>query len=98
MRAALAVGVMFPQILMGAIIAFSHRDLYGFYTWCGRIYPSIGALDDQTFGGLIIWIPPGMMSVLALLFVLNALRRCEEAADALRAPGDGLDASAWTGR
>jgi putative membrane protein len=98
MRAALAVGIMFPQILIGAIIAFSHHDLYGFYTWCGRIYPSIGALDDQTFGGLIVWIPPAMMSVLALLFVLNALRRCEEAAEARRPPGDRLDASAWTGR
>lgn len=98
LRAAMAVGVMFPQILIGAIIAFSRIDLYGFYAWCGRIYPSIGPLDDQAYGGGIIWIPPAMMSVLSLLLVLNALRRAEDASP----PGDGLpggvSASAWTGR
>jgi len=97
-RAAMAIGVMFPQILIGAIIAFSRIDLYGFYAWCGRIYPSIGPLDDQSFGGGIIWIPPAMMSVLSLLLVLNALRHAEDATP----PGDGppgsVSASAWTGR
>lgn len=101
MRAALALGVMFPQILIGAIIALSHRDLYSFYEWCGRIYPSIDALDDQTFGGLIIWIPPAMMSVVSLLLVLNALRVCDEAKEAKAAPSGSsgaISASRWTGR
>jgi putative membrane protein len=88
-RAALALGVMFPQILMGALITFSHHDLYAFYAWCGRIYPALGPLDDQAFGGLIVWIPPGMMSVVALLLVLNALRLNEEAA--LRAQSGATD-------
>jgi putative membrane protein len=96
MRAALAVGVMFPQILIGAIIALSRRDLYDFYAWCGRIYPSIGALDDQTYGGLIIWIPPAMMSVVSLLLVLNALRLHEERQERPEA-GGGIAASRWTG-
>jgi putative membrane protein len=82
-RAALAIGVMFPQILIGAIIALSRRDLYTFYEWCGRIYPSIGPLDDQNYGGLIVWIPPAMMSVVSLLLVLNALRLSEERAERL---------------
>jgi putative membrane protein len=77
-RAVLAVLVMFPQIVGGALIALSSRDLYSFYELCGRIYPNMGTLYDQTIGGLIIWIPPSMMSVLALLLVLNALRRSEE--------------------
>lgn len=96
-RAILAVGVMFPQIFIGAIIALSHHDLYSFYAWCGRIYPSIGALDDQTYGGLIVWIPPAMMSVAALLLVLNALRLNEEAAAPAARPG-GIASSSWTGR
>lgn len=95
-RAALAIGVMFPQILIGAIIALSSRDLYSFYAWCGRIYPGVSALDDQTFGGLIVWIPPAMMSVLSLLLVLNALRRCEEQAEQEREVG--FSSSRWTGR
>jgi putative membrane protein len=38
----------------------------------------LGAHYDQGVGGLIIWIPPAMMSVLALVLVLNMLRRSEE--------------------
>lgn len=95
-RAALAVGVMFPQILIGAIIALSRRDLYDFYAWCGRIYPSIGPLDDQHLGGLIVWIPPAMMSAVALLLVLNALRLQELRAEKQPA-GGGIAASRWTG-
>lgn len=98
-RAALAVGILFPQVAIGAIIAFSPRDLYGFYAWCGRIYPSFSALDDQTFGGLTIWIPPAMMSVISLLLVMNALRLNEEAnAPAPTDRSGGISASSWTGR
>jgi putative membrane protein len=95
MRAFLAVAIMFPQILMGALITFARHDLYTFYAWCGRIYPSIGPLDDQDYGGLIVWIPPAMMSVIALLLVLNALRLNEE-----RRPAgpEELMPAPWTGR
>ena len=95
MRAALAVAVMFPQIIVGAIIALSRHDLYSFYAWCGRIYPSIGPLDDQSLGGLIVWIPPAMMSVVALLLILNALRLNDER----RSIGqEDLMPAPWTGR
>jgi putative membrane protein len=77
-RAALSLGVMFPQILLGAIIVFSSRDLYPYYNLCGRIFPSIGALDDQQLGGLVIWIPPAMMSVAGVLVVVNAMRLNDE--------------------
>ena len=100
-RAALAVLVMFPQIAGGALITFIPIDLYSFYELCGRIYPELGARYDQIIGGLITWIPPGMMSVLALVLVLNALRRCEERT--LNDEADQtdtrpiIDASQWTG-
>jgi putative membrane protein len=77
-RAALAVLVMFPQIALGALISFAGRDLYPFYDYCGRLLPSIGALTDQMIGGVIIWIPPAMMSVVALLLVLAGVRANEE--------------------
>ncbi|MBU6464954.1 MAG: cytochrome c oxidase assembly protein [Proteobacteria bacterium] len=99
-RAALAVVVMFPQIIGGALITFSSRDLYSFYDLCGRIYPNLGAHYDQTVGGLITWIPPAMMSVVALLLVLNAMRLSEERSLA-NEPHDEttpvIDASQWTG-
>lgn len=76
-RGGLAIAVMFPQILAGAVITFSGQDLYDFYHWCGRIYPAIGAARDQMFGGLIVWIPGAMMSVVAVVLVLNFLRQVE---------------------
>ena len=100
-RAALAMLVMFPQIVGGAFISFSARDLYSFYDLCGRIYPELGAHYDQVIGGLITWIPPAMMSVLALVLVLNALRRSEERTSEDADDQDDtrpiIDASRWTG-
>ncbi len=99
-RAALSFAVMFPQILVGAMLAFASRDLYPYYDLCGRLFPSIGALSDQKIGGIISWIPPGMMSVIGVLLVLNALRlhdeSMEETDDASRRLADL--ASRWTGR
>lgn len=77
-RAALSMLTVFPQIAIGAGIAFSARNLYPYYDLCGRIYPELGAHYDQTVGGLIIWIPPAMMGALGLLLVLNFLRKVEE--------------------
>lgn len=99
-RAALAVAVMFPQIVGGALIAFNPHDLYPYYDLCGRIYPGMSALYDQTVGSLIIWIPPAMMSVLALLLVLNALRRTEEGQpdnEDENIHGTVIQSSRWTG-
>jgi putative membrane protein len=99
-RVALAVGVMFPQIIMGAIIGLAARDLYPYYSVCGRIFPSISALSDQHIGGMILWIPPAMMSVIGVLVVLNALRLHEESAkeDDQNAASLATLSSSWTGR
>lgn len=73
-RAALAVGVMFPQIVLGALITFATVDLFPYYAFCGRYFPSISAVTDQQIGGIVIWIPPAMMSVLGLLVVVRNTR------------------------
>jgi putative membrane protein len=102
MRATLTMLVMFPQILMGALIAFAEHDIYTFYDWCGRLYPSIGALDDQQYGGMIVWIPSAMMSVVALIVVINFLRQAEEKQwseeDSENATGPIIASAPWTGR
>jgi putative membrane protein len=94
--------VMFPQILIGAIIALASHDLYPFYSLCGRIYPTIKAGTDQVIGGLIIWIPAAMMSVVASVMVINAFRRFETANkedDYGNHPsGSAIQATLWTGR
>jgi putative membrane protein len=96
-----SVLVMFPQIAIGAAIALANRDIYGFYDWCGRLLPSICAIDDQIYGGLIVWIPPAMMSVAGMLLALNMLRLSEEAKDKERndeAEYGAVFSASWTGR
>lgn len=101
-RIIMVVGVMFPQILMGSTITFDTHVLYPYYDLCGRVYPTIGALLDQHLGGIVVWIPAAMMSVLGFFVVLNNYRLHEE-----RQPPPALDpgqaaimlqSSRWTGR
>jgi putative membrane protein len=96
-RIVMAVAVAPPQIAIGAVIAFTNTDIYAFYAWCGRIFPTIDAVSDQHIGGLIVWIPPAMMSALALLIELNLMRIDEERNSAGR-ERSGVASSAWTGR
>jgi putative membrane protein len=77
MRALLTVAVVPPQIAVGALLALSNSDFYPVYRICGRILP-ISAISDQHFGGLILWIPSSMMSVIGLILVLNIMRLNDE--------------------
>ena len=99
-RAATGFLVMFPQIAVSSSIALSNQDIYSFYSICGRIFPGISAHYDQVLGGLIQWIPPGMMNTAALLISLNALRLVEEEADKnfVPPPGAKIYEAKWTGR
>ncbi len=99
-RVGLATGIIFPQILLGGMVTFSMTDLYPYYDLCGRLFPDIGALTDQHLGGIIIWIPPSMMSVVGVLLVLNALRRHEDSTKDTDDDASALAAlaSRWTGR
>lgn len=47
---------MAPQIMAGVYIALSPDDLYPLFDLCGRAIP-ISALQDQTYGGIIMWVP-----------------------------------------
>ncbi len=99
-RAATGFLVMFPQVAVGAYIALSNQDLYSFYTLCGRLYPAISPAYDQMLGGLIQWIPPGMMNTAALIIGLNSLRLAEAEADKhfVPPPGAKVYEAKWTGR
>jgi putative membrane protein len=99
-RAAAGFLVMFPQIVISAYIALTTRDLYAFYTLCGRIFPNISPAYDQMLGGLIQWIPPGMMNTAALIIGLNALRLSDQKAerDFVPPPGAKVYEAKWTGR
>jgi len=71
LRVLLPLLVMLPQILLGACLTFTHRDLYLVYALCGRAWGGISPATDQYLGGLITWIPSSMMSVVAALIAMR---------------------------
>jgi putative membrane protein len=68
---------MTPQILVGAIITFSSRDLYPIFTLCGRAFALSPALD-QSLGGLIMWVPAAVLEAIGGLMALRHLMRLSE--------------------
>lgn len=58
------------QVVIGASITLGDSGIYRIYAVCGRPWP-ISAGTDQVLGGLLTWIPPAMMSVIAALIVLR---------------------------
>lgn len=104
-RMVLPFAVMFPQIALGSYITFGPSGLYRYYELCGRLFPAISAAYDQQIGGIVAWIPAGMMSAIGFVTVLNALRLYEESLPPAEEPEDEpgstrivVYASSWTGR
>ncbi|MCK9366045.1 MAG: cytochrome c oxidase assembly protein [Metallibacterium scheffleri] len=71
MRVVLPLLGALPQIMMGAFITFTGEDLYPAFEVCGRAFPWLTFRTDQYLGGLIIWIPAAMMSVIAALLAMR---------------------------
>ncbi|WP_323016703.1 cytochrome c oxidase assembly protein [Castellaniella sp.] len=69
------VFTMVPQMVAGAVIAFTGYDLYPIFDLCGRALPGFSALDDQVIGGLIMWVPAGLIETFGLLYALGTLMR-----------------------
>lgn len=65
---------MAPQMVAGAMIAFTERDLYPLFDLCGRAI-AMEAQTDQMIGGLTMWIPAAMTEVIGLLVALRTLMR-----------------------
>lgn len=65
---------MAPQMVAGAMIAFTERDLYPLFDLCGRAI-AMSALTDQSIGGLTMWIPAAMTEVAGLLVALRNVMR-----------------------
>ena len=83
MRAMLILAIELPQMVLGALLSFSKSDYYPVYSICGRVL-DMTALNDQHYGGLIIWLPGTLTSFAAMICVLMALRINEEKAEQIR--------------
>jgi putative membrane protein len=68
-----------PQLVLGAYIALSKRDLFDVYAVCGRAF-GLDAGTDQVVGGIVTWIPATMMHVVAVLVLLSRWMRSDKAA------------------
>ncbi len=79
----LILAIELPQMLLGAILSLSTTDYFPVYRICGRII-DMTALNDQHYGGLIIWLPGTLMSFAAAICVLLALKNHEEDSERAR--------------
>jgi putative membrane protein len=81
MRAAYAVTLVPVNMLAGVAITFSESPIYTHYTMVPRLY-GISVMDDQTWAGLIMWIPGSMMYILAAIFLIgvhmNRVKKMEQ--------------------
>jgi len=80
MRAALILVIELPQMVLGSILSLTEHDIYPVYTICGRVL-DMTALNDQHYGGLIIWLPGTLTSFAAMIVVLVTMRLNEERAE-----------------
>ncbi|TKC83810.1 cytochrome c oxidase assembly protein [Trinickia terrae] len=77
-RIMMVVAAIPPQIVLGALIFFTPRELYPIYSICGRAFTWISPIRDQQIGGLLLWIPGSMMSVFGALIALRHWMRLSE--------------------
>ena len=84
MWALLIIVIELPQMVLGAILSLTSRDLYPVYDICGRVL-DMTALNDIHYGGLIIWLPGTLTSFAAMIVVLVTMRLNEEKAEKERA-------------
>jgi putative membrane protein len=85
MRGLMILLIELPQMVLGAVLSLSMTDYYPVYTICGRIF-AMTALNDQHYGGLIIWLPGTLTSFAAMIAVLNQMRINEEREEHAQGP------------
>ena len=57
-----------PMTVVAALVTGADRPLYDFYVHAPRITP-LDALEDQRLGGLIMWVPAGIIPLVAFTAV-----------------------------
>ncbi len=71
-RAIYALSMIPANMLTGVALAFAETPVYTYYTTVPRIY-GIGVMEDQIWGGQIMWIPGSMMYLIAALILFSRL-------------------------
>jgi putative membrane protein len=96
--------ICFPEMLIGAGLSFTDQSLYPYYDLCGRLFASIGAVQDQHLGGMVVWIPGSLISSAAFMIIFNHVRVQDDRAskggsdDIVLPSGVRVSSARWTGR
>lgn len=61
---------MTPQIIAGIYISRTQVDLYPLFDLCGRAL-DFSAIQDQFYGGLMLWIPAAVVESFGTVFALS---------------------------
>ena len=69
--------IVIPNTLLGAAITFSNEPIYSAYSEVTQPW-GISLLTDQQLGGLLLWVPGDMMSILAAGIVMIMWAQQEE--------------------
>lgn len=75
-RIAYLLGAIPPNAITGAVIAFGASVIYTYYESIPRIW-RVSLLDDQMWGGIIMWIPGSMMYIIFALIALSQMVRAQ---------------------
>ena len=62
--------IVLPNTLLGAGITFQEGLIYSSYQELPRPWEGFSHLSDQRLGGLILWVPGDMMSILSAGIVM----------------------------
>ena len=83
----LAVFYLIPPMLegnlIGALISFAGEPIYRTYQLAPRVW-GLTVLEDQQLGGLIMWVPGGMLWIIPIFVALGLFMSAEEKAVRLR--------------
>jgi putative membrane protein len=76
-----------PMTVVAALVTGAERPLYEFYVHAPRI-TGLDPLEDQRLGGLIMWVPAGLIPLVAFtaVFFRWAAAEREDAADESPSP------------
>jgi cytochrome c oxidase assembly factor CtaG len=66
-----------PNMLLGIAISFAEQAIYTYYLGVPRVW-GIDVLDDQTLGGVIMWVPGSMMYIVVVLIIASRWLKDEE--------------------
>jgi putative membrane protein len=72
--------IVLPNTLLGAIITFNSSLLYEAYTEVEQPF-NLALMTDQQLGGLILWLPGDMMSIIAAGIIMVMWYQHEQAKD-----------------